>query len=119
MTPTGTEQEQGFYPRLNAAGISGGRFSGMIVSVVGKQISNDGQLLILEDGDGAQMKITSPENSQNTQFIEIVGACAEDSVQHFVTRQLGDEFDMDTYNQMINLQNGKYQELFYQSEFQK
>ncbi|GMI06840.1 hypothetical protein TrRE_jg12382 [Triparma retinervis] len=119
MTPTTPEQEGGFYPRLNAAGIEEGRFDGMIVSVVGKQISNDGQVLVLEDGAGGQMKVTSPDTAQNTQYVEIVGACQEGSIQHFVTRQLGDEFDMDTYNQMINLQNGKYQELFYQPDFQK
>ena len=36
---------------MNAAGIEEGRFDGMIVSVVGKQISNDGQVLVLEDGE--------------------------------------------------------------------
>ena len=44
---------------------------------------------------------------QHTAYMEIVGLVNEDgshSVQHFVTRKLGDDFDVRNYNAMVELQ---------------
>jgi len=59
-----------------------------------------------------------PPPPASTPYVEIVGACGDDgSVQHFVTRALGDDFNLETYDSMIELQNGKYNELFVQEGF--
>jgi len=86
------------------------RYQNMIVSIVGKQLSNDGQTLTLETGDNATAKITidpSYEADPST-FIEVMGCVTEKGVvQHFVTRPLGDAFDMGAYNEVIELMVSK------------
>ena len=57
------------------------------------------------------------EPGQQTAYVEIVGCVTEAFVQHFVCRPMGDEFDLETYNEMIMLQNTKYQNITFQDEY--
>ncbi|GMH94207.1 hypothetical protein TrVE_jg1261 [Triparma verrucosa] len=114
------QQEPGFYPRINATMVKESRYANLIVSIVGKCISNDGSSMMLETGDGQQVRIVhegAMEPGQQTAYVEIVGCVTEDFVQHFVCRPMGDEFDLETYNEMIMLQNTKYQNITFQDEY--
>ncbi|GMH55322.1 hypothetical protein TL16_g01880 [Triparma laevis f. inornata] len=96
------------------------RYANLIVSVVGKCVSNDGTNVMLETGDGTQVRIQHEgalEPGQQTAFVEIVGCVTEDFVQCFVCRPMGDEFDLETYNEMITLQNTKYQNIMMQDDY--
>eukprot|EP00518_Triparma_eleuthera_P000227 CAMPEP_0182460750 /NCGR_PEP_ID=MMETSP1319-20130603/5524_1 /TAXON_ID=172717 /ORGANISM="Bolidomonas pacifica, Strain RCC208" /LENGTH=97 /DNA_ID=CAMNT_0024659901 /DNA_START=496 /DNA_END=789 /DNA_ORIENTATION=+ len=92
----------------------------MIVSVVGRVASNDGSVLSLTTGDSGTVSVVHDgqiDPSAVTAFVEVVGAVGEGNVQQFVTRPLGDDFDLETYDAMITMQNERYQGIFYQPEF--
>ena len=109
------QQEDGYYPRLNAAMLNTGNFTGTIISLVGSIAPNsapDNNNMIrfnCADGGNAQVQVDPDFGSagQHTAYVEIVGLVNEDgsnSVQHFVTRELGDDFDIGNYNAMVELQ---------------
>ena len=96
------------------------RYANLIVSVIGKQISNDGQTLTLETGDGGTVRIAVDPGyaADPNPYVEVVGSVVEPGVvTHFVTRPLGDSFDLGAYDEVITLQQGKYQNLFVQDEY--
>mmetsp|Transcript_6458 Transcript_6458/g.9411 ORF Transcript_6458/g.9411 Transcript_6458/m.9411 type:complete len:120 (+) Transcript_6458:158-517(+) len=112
-----TQQEDGYYPRLNSSMINSGNYTGMIVSVVGNVIANDGQTATVKCADGNNARVfVDPDffaGSPNC-AVEVIGAVNEDrTLQHFVTRELGIDFDLSVYNQMIVLQQDpKYSHIF-------
>lgn len=111
-------QVDGVFPRVNASIIQGGKLDGTIISVVGKMVSFDGQeTLEFECVDGGKVQVqVGPDFSFTTgKIVEIMGSANEDNtVQHFISRDLGDAFDCDNYNRLISkvLNNPKYADLF-------
>lgn len=78
------EQEQGFFPRLNAKLLSSRSYGNTIVSVVGQITSNDGQTVVLRCTDGGEVTIIIDPSfvAPSTQYLEIVGAVnADNTVQ--------------------------------------
>mmetsp|Transcript_35506 Transcript_35506/g.106019 ORF Transcript_35506/g.106019 Transcript_35506/m.106019 type:complete len:119 (-) Transcript_35506:454-810(-) len=113
------QQADGFYPRVNAKMVKSGQFSGMIVSVVGILQSCDGSFATIQcaDGDTARLSVEPDISLPIGKPIEVIGAANEDgSVQHFINRDLGDDFDLGVYNQMIEIQqNPKFQAEYFQA----
>eukprot|EP00568_Trieres_chinensis_P007044 CAMPEP_0183308816 /NCGR_PEP_ID=MMETSP0160_2-20130417/22522_1 /TAXON_ID=2839 ORGANISM="Odontella Sinensis, Strain Grunow 1884" /NCGR_SAMPLE_ID=MMETSP0160_2 /ASSEMBLY_ACC=CAM_ASM_000250 /LENGTH=117 /DNA_ID=CAMNT_0025472719 /DNA_START=58 /DNA_END=411 /DNA_ORIENTATION=+ len=102
------QQEDGYYPRLNSSLLSSGRHAGMIVSLVGKVASSDGSVARFLCADGGVVRVlVEPDFSVGPNVaVEVVGAANEDgTVQHFVTRELGSDFDLDVYNKMLEVQH--------------
>jgi len=108
---TEPQQVDGFYPRLNAQMLHAGGYMNMIVSVVGSiESPPDHQgVMTLRCADGGNVKIITgpdfgPPNSHSPVF-EVIGVVVEGNlIQLFVVREFGDDFDMDNYNQMIQMQ---------------
>lgn len=76
------EQPNGAFPRLNAALLesNAGMFTDMVVSLVGKAISFDGQNLTFECADGGKVQILMQGDYtfQQGQCMEIMGSPQED-----------------------------------------
>merc|ERR1711862_184566 len=88
----------------------------MGISLIGKVISNDGSILVLQCADGgkAQVRI-EPDFSARGPIIEIVGVIDDNStstIQAFVSREMGNDFDLDLYNKMIEkvYMNNRYKD---------
>ena len=99
--------QPGFYPRINATMLTSPTYANMIVSVIGRVASNDGTTMSLSTGDNGTVPVVHDgqvDPSAVTEFVEVVGCVGEGSVQQFVTRPLGDEFDLETYDAMITMQ---------------
>eukprot|EP00585_Thalassiosira_rotula_P013092 CAMPEP_0196130896 /NCGR_PEP_ID=MMETSP0910-20130528/1107_1 /TAXON_ID=49265 /ORGANISM="Thalassiosira rotula, Strain GSO102" /LENGTH=117 /DNA_ID=CAMNT_0041390281 /DNA_START=61 /DNA_END=414 /DNA_ORIENTATION=+ len=111
-------QPDGAFPRLNASMLHAGNWDSTIVSIVGKAVSFDGmQTLEFECADGGKVQVqVGPDfNFEHGKAMEIMGAANEDkTVQHFISRDLGEGFDFSNYNQLITkvLNNSKYSDLF-------
>jgi len=110
-------QEDGYYPRLNGQMIESGKFNGLIVSVVGIVQSHNGSSATIQCADKRTATIVvDPEASLALGVpLEVVGFLPPDGpvVEHFINRKLGDEFDLDVYNQMIAVQhNPKFSAYF-------
>ena len=107
--------------------LSNPKYLNKICALVGKYTSNNGSYITVETADGSIVSVVVDENFQspeNGNYMEIIGAVTKNEetntfyLQHFVTRFLGDSFDMGVYEKMVDLQNkGKYQDLFLQKEF--
>jgi hypothetical protein len=96
------------------------RYQAMVVSLVGRQVKNDGQHLVIATGENVEVKVQLDPGyeADPSPFVEIMGYVASPGViQHFITRPLGENFDLGAYNEVIELQNGKYQELFHQDAY--
>mmetsp|Transcript_53817 Transcript_53817/g.64952 ORF Transcript_53817/g.64952 Transcript_53817/m.64952 type:complete len:118 (-) Transcript_53817:148-501(-) len=111
------QQEDGYYPRLNGQMLQNPRHMGGIISLVGTILQNDGTALSVRCADGQMARVTiEPDFVGNVgTTVEIVGVHNDDgTVTLFVARDMGNDFDMATYNQMIaKVQNNpKYAELF-------
>ena len=103
--------------------LSNPKYLNKICALVGKYTSNNGDYITIECGDGVVSVDVAPDFEIGN-YMEIIGAVTKNEeantyyVQHFVTRFLGDSFDLGVYDKMVALQNkGKYQELFLQREF--
>jgi hypothetical protein len=81
-------QPQGSYPRLNAAMVTSGQFSGSIVSLVGKFVSNaaaDGTV-DFQCADGASVKLSvehaelPPMDVTDAPVVEVVGQVMENNL---------------------------------------
>ena len=72
-------QEDGFYPRLNAALLATGNFNQMIVSVVGTVEACDGQFATVKCCDGGQARfIVDPSFAYPPgTVLEMIGAATE------------------------------------------
>uniref|UniRef100_A0A6U3S6E2 Replication factor A protein 3 n=1 Tax=Ditylum brightwellii TaxID=49249 RepID=A0A6U3S6E2_9STRA len=99
------QQEDGEYPRLNSKMIQTDHSHiGSIISVIGSVVSNDGSVVTLRcaDGGNARIAVDPSFDTQAGSVVEIVGLLESDrSVQHFVTREIGSDFDMEVYNSML------------------
>lgn len=113
------EQHEGVFSRLNADLLKKGLGDGQIVSVIGTIQSNDGQNASLTCADGGiiQLSVNPDFDGQPGKAYEIMGAPQGDTMEAFISRDLGENFDMDLYNDMISKvwtrDNAKYSTYFY------
>mmetsp|Transcript_40275 Transcript_40275/g.78749 ORF Transcript_40275/g.78749 Transcript_40275/m.78749 type:complete len:127 (+) Transcript_40275:105-485(+) len=113
------QQEDGCWPRVTAASLASGNLAGTIVSLVGKVQSADGAgRWRVQSADGGTVSVENAHDEPApppTSIVEIMGCVKDDgrSLDFFVSRNLGDDFDEATYCEMIALQaDPKYQEMF-------
>lgn len=110
---TEPQQPDGYYPRLNSELVNSGRFNGMIISLVGSFKPNSApdqngvMHLNCADGGTVRLHVEPDFGTANNydEFIEAIGLVMEDnSIQFFVGRGFGSDFDVGVYNEMIQLQ---------------
>lgn len=111
----------GIFVRLNAAMVKETNLGdGMIISVVGKMESTDGEVLHLRASDGTVLQYSiQPEfGFVQGKIVELMGAknAETGAMDAFVARDLGEDFDIDLYNQfltkVLHSGDGKYKGYF-------
>ncbi|KAL3782903.1 hypothetical protein HJC23_004882 [Cyclotella cryptica] len=113
-----SQQPDGAFPRVNAAMIKSGQYNNLIVSLVCRTINFDGVgVMLVECADGGKMNVSVDGDYVFSpgKVIEIMGHLVdENALQHFISRELGDEMALDVYNDMITqvYSNPKYKSLF-------
>ncbi|KAJ1655051.1 hypothetical protein IWQ61_005134, partial [Dispira simplex] len=72
-----------------------------------------GTKAIVEASDHGQVMVSLiPHNTFGTKFVEIIGQVQPDrSLQEFSSCNMGDNFDLPTYNKLVELSH-RYKELF-------
>ena len=112
------DQPQGSYSRVTGSDIQTGKYTNLLVSVVGKKAANAGRqqhgpgTMEFETADGSNVVLLTDQleggllmDDDPTMVFEIIGAVTDDgSISAFVRRELGCDMDMKLYNQMIQLQ---------------
>lgn len=76
------QQEDGYYPRINAAMLKSNEFNGRIVSLVGNVESFDGTNVMLKCADHASVAVNATGTDFNQPpgtFVELVGFVNEDT----------------------------------------
>ena len=88
-------------------------FQGRIVTLVGKVTSQGAGTATVEACDGNQVQVSRDGEAYSSGFVEITGLVNPDnSVQEYKCCAFGDNLDMDSYNQMVQLSHGQYKHLF-------
>jgi len=113
------QQEDGYYPRVNASMLQQG-CEGQIVSLIGSVAAFDGTNMTLKSADGGEVRVLVNDPSvdhQQGDVLEIIGTLSpENYLECFVTRSMGREFDLDLYNGLITKvmgpENGQYSTYF-------
>uniref|UniRef100_A0A7S2UTE4 Replication factor A protein 3 n=1 Tax=Fibrocapsa japonica TaxID=94617 RepID=A0A7S2UTE4_9STRA len=110
-----TQIQEGVTPRIN--GSLRQNFVGRPVCLVGKvlDVQENSGSAVIQSSDGSSVQVVmAPGSSYLTSFVEIVGEVLPDlSIKEFKSIDYGENFDLDLYNQVLQLANGKYQKLFY------
>ncbi|KAF9163515.1 hypothetical protein DFQ27_003030 [Actinomortierella ambigua] len=88
-------------PRVNSAMLA--NYKDKNVRFVGKIINHNGERAVMQAADKGQVHIhMNAESAYGTQFIEVIGKVNEDlSISEIASYNMGNEFDMETYNAMI------------------
>ena len=88
-------------------------FSGRIVTLVGKVVSQGGGMATIEACDGNQVQVQMSGEPYTSTIVEIVGIVNQDnSVTEYKYCPFGDDLDMGNYNQLVQLASGPYKSLF-------
>mmetsp|Transcript_3747 Transcript_3747/g.6256 ORF Transcript_3747/g.6256 Transcript_3747/m.6256 type:complete len:113 (+) Transcript_3747:56-394(+) len=109
----------GSFERINSSMLKTTPQAGQVVSLVGKVIDFDGvDTATIEAADGGRVTVDQvdpgsfpPPNA----ICEIMGSpTGETSIQFFICRDLGEDFDLGNYNKLIQnvMKNPKYADIF-------
>jgi len=110
---------EGSFERINASILREGT-PAQVVSLVGRVINFDGvDTATVEAADGGQVQVTQVDvgtfNYVPNMICEIMGSpVTENSIQYFVCRDMGEDFDLGNYNKLIQnvMKNPKYADIF-------
>ena len=102
-------------PRCNASMLAA--HVGRTVRVAGKVVSAAGAQTVVELSDGGQVQVApAPGSAYGSQFVEIIGEVADEGSGPMLKEQratdLGDDFDLGDYDQLVRLASGKAAEIF-------
>ena len=99
--------------RVNAACLP--QYAGQRVALVGKVVNVDSGMATLQCSDGQNVQVTMNAGSTYGEFVEVVGIANADgsqSVREERACDMGNNFNLDNYEQLVQLANGKYKHLF-------
>lgn len=107
----------GIYPRLNGEMVKRREGIQGIFSVVGELVSRDTEILTIKACDGIPVTYAITPDficEQDGRVVEIIGALdpTSGSLAAFVLRDLGNDFDLRLYNDLITKVIPKHSEYF-------
>lgn len=89
------------------------QFEGQRVLICGQVMSQDGQNAELLCSGNAQVKVQmNPGSIYNNTFVEIVGIASGGVVREERSVDMGDNFNLGHYDQVVQMANGKFKHLF-------
>ncbi|CAK9145145.1 unnamed protein product [Ilex paraguariensis] len=88
-------------------------YVGRRVRAVVQVVQSDGGFIVGKSTDDQQLVIKGPPPFTLSNFVEVIGiADGNQSIRAETWNNFGDTFDTHTYNQVCQLANGEYKELF-------
>eukprot|EP00736_Rhodelphis_marinus_P014174 Rmarinus@m.29040 len=103
-------------PRVNSALVS--RYRGRDVRIVGQVKELDAGTITLQCSDGVKVRVAidQVQDRNYDNFVEVVCHVGnDDSLREVAHYNLGSNFEMKNYNELVSLWNGKYSYLFISS----
>ncbi|KAG5174998.1 replication factor A protein 3 [Tribonema minus] len=88
------------------------------VILIGKVTETGPEYSTLQASDGAPIRVKmSAGNAYNSAYVEVVGHVYPDEagglyVDEFISRDLGDNFNLENYNEVVEMANGRFAHLF-------
>ncbi|KAL4101744.1 hypothetical protein PRIC1_005819 [Phytophthora ramorum] len=91
-----------------------GAYVGHTVALVGAVESHTPTAVKLRTSDGGIVNVTpQPGTDYGSKVVEVIGRVTDsESIQEFKTTLFGDNFDLDVYDQFVQLAQSKYKHLF-------
>jgi len=91
-----------------------GDFVNREVLLTGEVVQFDGHTIVLKCSDGNEAKVvTNDKNDISSRFVEVCGRVLDGSQIEEVSRTaLTENFDMDSYEQLVQMSNGTYRNIF-------
>ncbi|RLN49023.1 hypothetical protein BBJ29_004334 [Phytophthora kernoviae] len=89
-------------------------FMGRTVALVGAVESHTPTAVVLRTSDGQLVNVTpQPGSDYGSKVVEVIGRVVDsETIQEFKTTLFGDNFDLETYDQFVQLAQGKFRHLF-------
>ncbi|KAG3082361.1 hypothetical protein PI124_g19196 [Phytophthora idaei] len=99
-------------PRVNKKTM--GAYVGHTVALVGAVESHSHTAVVLRTSDGEIVNVTTqPGTDYGSKVVEVIGRVVDsETIQEFKTTLFGDNFDLDVYDQFVQLSQTKYKHLF-------
>jgi replication factor A3 len=104
-------------PRVNGASLMS--YFNRTVRLVGKVISTEAEIVLVETSDGRRAQIVANANVENRakyeigNIVEVIGTVTPDGrVNEYNVFSLGRTFDLEAYDKMVTLAYGKFPHLF-------
>ncbi|TDH71532.1 hypothetical protein CCR75_002175 [Bremia lactucae] len=99
-------------PRVNKTTMGG--YVGHTVAVVGTVEKHSPTAVVLRTSDGGIVNVTpQPGSDYGSKVVEVIGRVVDsETLQEFKTTLFGDNFDLDVYDQFVQLSHSKYKYLF-------
>ncbi|ETP31125.1 hypothetical protein F442_19988 [Phytophthora nicotianae P10297] len=99
-------------PRVNKKTM--GAYVGRTVALVGAVESHSPTAVVLRTSDGEIVNVTTqPGTDYGSKVVEVIGRVVDsETIQEFKTTLFGDNFDLDVYDQFVQLSQSKYKHLF-------
>ncbi|KAL7694005.1 putative replication factor A protein [Plasmopara halstedii] len=99
-------------PRVNKKTMS--EYIGTTVALVGAVESHRPTAVVLRTSDGGIVNVTpQPGSDYGSRFVEVIGRVIDsETIQEFKTTLFGDNFDLDVYDNFVQLSTTKYKHLF-------
>jgi replication factor A3 len=100
-------------PRVNSRLV--GNFKGQSVRLVGKRVATNTTSVTLEASDHQQVIVqtANPAQYQMHAYAEVTGKVNDDgSLTELNMCNFGDDFDLDSYDKVVELSHGKFSSLF-------
>ncbi|CAH0487559.1 unnamed protein product [Peronospora farinosa] len=99
-------------PRVNKKTMKA--YIGHTVALVGAVESHSPTAVVLRTSDGDIVNVTpQPGSDYGSKVVEVIGRVVDtETIQEFKTTLCGDNFDLDVYDQFVQLSQTKYKHLF-------
>ncbi|GAB9463705.1 hypothetical protein Gpo141_00001154 [Globisporangium polare] len=102
----------GTAPRVNKKTLSA--YIGRTVALVGSVESHMPTAVVLRASDGGIVNVNpAPGSDYSSKVVEVIGRVVDsETIQEFKATLFGEDFDLETYDQLVQLAQSKYRGLF-------
>ncbi|DAZ95004.1 TPA: hypothetical protein N0F65_003630, partial [Lagenidium giganteum] len=103
---------EGTAPRVNKKTM--GSYVGRTVALVGAVESHMPTAVVLRTSDGGHVNVKpAPGSDYGSKVVEVIGRVLDsETIQEFKATLFGENFDLESYDQLLQLSQGKFRPLF-------
>ncbi|KAJ0405592.1 hypothetical protein ATCC90586_000369 [Pythium insidiosum] len=102
----------GTAPRVNKKTL--GAYVGRTVALVGLVESHQPTAVVLRASDGGMVNVApQPGSDYTSKYVEVIGRVQDsETIGEYAVTAFGENFELDTYDQFVQLAQTKYRHLF-------